>query len=135
MEQEPLKSDSLYRNSILKMESGWDPSVRLKICVRIEVKCQDLCRELIRSFRSSDGGAAHSNFEISLTRREYFFSVGNWWPTSKCSSLKTLYLYSVIGFGLFLGFAKPRNNRKSKRAQTTSRPPLPLTGLSATANS
>jgi hypothetical protein len=33
--------------------------------VRIEVKYQDLRRELIRSFRASDGGAAHSNFEIS----------------------------------------------------------------------
>jgi hypothetical protein len=57
--------------------------------VRIEVKCQDLCRELIRSLLSSDGGAAHSNFEISLTCQEYFTSLGNWWPTSKCSSFKT----------------------------------------------
>jgi hypothetical protein len=38
--------------------------------------------------------------------------------------LKPLYLYSVIGFGLFLGCAQPRKNRKSKRPNTTSRPAM-----------
>jgi hypothetical protein len=41
--------------------------------------------------------------------------------------LKNLYIYSVIDFRLFLGFAKPRNNRKCKRAQTTSCSPLFMT--------